>query len=468
MEGPPHATTWGAHPSRIGTSLNDMLFQLSRLLLASALLAPATALAAPAPSPLVWAGATQDPFVDVSVADAFARAEKQSKLVCLFFHQESQPESRRMLRETFPDEALRTWLEANAVSILIDRDAKPELAARFDVNRTPVTQLRRADKSLIEVVAYFQSPVELLAACEAAVRGLTVNACPDGENARDPYAWLAWGNHLFNTGGNADEMARAYLWALDNGDGEAAGFRARNFEYLIKRLAYSRRSSPEAQWGLVQRRDQIEGLLATRTGTPRQAYELVRFNFWLREEERTSTALKDLILQRQSDAQSKLHEQEDLRVLGYHGLKRVVAYAEFGLVLKIFPDPVAEITRRLGLDADWRKAVAAAESEPGSDPAPAPLLVEGRPDSRARIVEDAADFYETLLSTGRGKDASNLLERVTADVSTGRAWSLFVQRADRVGLPDLARAIGSTALESVTKPGQRKHIERAVNSIEDR
>jgi thioredoxin-like negative regulator of GroEL len=393
--------------------------------------------------------AAEKPFQDLSVADAFALAEKNDKLVLVYFHQDSEPECKRMRATTWSDEKVLAWIAENAVAIEVDIDADPQTAARLGVSKAPVVKLMEADRRVVELLEYYHSPGDLLGSIRAALAGRGEASKPEGEHATEPYAWLGYANFLFRTQGDAEDTARAYFWCLDKGDIYDPGFRARHFEFLLKRLSYLRRRSAEAAFGGVQRRNDLEGRLMSGAGSEQQAYEFVRFNFWLREQQRTADAFAQLV--------ERGEEQRQLaRVLLFHELGLIVGHRHYAGVLWAEPDPLG--TARARLDA--LEAAAADASKPVQ-----PIVI-GALESRATVVADAANLYEALLHEGRGKDAAELLELVVTRVPNGRAYGLFIQKSNRLELWDLSRKTGDRGLEVVSE-NQKRIILAALSRVND-
>ena len=164
----------------------------------------------------------------------------------------------------------------------------------------------------------------------------------------------------------------------------------------------------------------------------------MRFNFWLRNEHDTQNVFATL--DGTDPDQRRIKEQ-----LLLQDLEWVVAYRHYADVHDLVPDPMAHIRQRFeALDA-WT-----------ADPTSAPPEVSyGYTESRNFLVRDAALHYEVLLAVGLGRTAQELADYVLAKVPTGRAYTLFMSKANRLEVWSIARALGAKGLEVLGAKGQK-------------
>ena len=261
---------------------------------------------------------------------------------------------------------------------------------------------------------------------------------PEGDSAEDPYAWLGYANHLFSTGNQPEDCLEAYLWVLDNGDAKLPGLRSRILEFLLKRIAYMKVSSDNAAPRLIARRDGILARVAATTATAQDVHELVRFNFWLRNEHDTQRVFA--MLDAADPDQRRIKEQ-----LLLQDLEWVVAYRHYAAAHDLVPEPLLHIEQRFEALEAWT-----------ADPTSAlPEVSYGYPESRNFLVRDAALHYEVLLSVGLGRKAQELADYVLGKVGTGRAYTLFMSKANRLEMWPIARALASKGLEVLGPKGQK-------------
>lgn len=384
-----------------------------------------------------------EPFQDLDVPTTLALAEKEDRVALLFFHDPASSGSRRMLQESFGDAGVREWIDqhAVAVSFLAEND---QATRRFNVSSFPTTVLLRPDGGLLHRILGHQDPVDLRMDLETALLGVGEVEEPAGEDAENPVAWLAWANWLFaNDPTRAEECTEAYLYCLDRGDEHLPGFRERYLDFLLERLSYLKAHTAVAIDALLSRRDALSIRIEDGSAPPRQVHEYTRFNYWLRDQDLTVELFLKL-------GQYDTPEHEAARhILLQEELKRIVDGRNYDVVLEMVPDPVATI------DADLR-AYGGSVEERGKDVS-----------ERAGIVDDAANYYECLLFAGRGADAQALLDRVAADVPTGRTFYAFHERSNRLGLYSVSRATLAKGLEKVKGERGRGMLQRAAELVPD-
>jgi hypothetical protein len=390
------------------------------------------------------APAADDVFVDLSISSALARAEKGEQIVILYFHEEENPASRRMLTSTFGDEMVQAWLSKHAVTLKVPiTDLKA--CARFNIDSAPFTVLLRPDAGVLHRMDGFKDTTDFLIDAQIAIIGLGEVKEPEGEDAHNPVAWLAWANWLFaNAPQKADDCAAAYFWCLDQGEEHMPGFRARHIEFLLERISYLKGRTADAIDGLIVRRRNLQGRMIGGIATPLEAYEYCRYNWWMRDQFVSVETFVNL-----SEYDTEAHEA-CRQVVFEQELKRIVDHRHYDLVLELAPDPLAQIDQRL-------RAYIKQTAEGSKDLT-----------SRSRIVDDAASYYECLLHAGRGADAKELIDRVTGAVSTGRTYFAFLERAQRLELYELAHQIADMGLEKVTTPKGKKMLERAKLRIPEK
>ncbi len=388
-------------------------------------------------SPLVHA---EEPFVDLDVDEAFARAGKQKGLVILYFHDPDSTESKRMLRDTFRHEKVKAWIERHAVALLIDKSDKPTIA-RFGVTAFPRTSIFTADERLVHRIEGPQAYEDFLLAAETALMLLGKVNRPEGAAEENPIAWLVWANWLFtNDPGRVDEASESYFWCLDHGDEHMPGFRAQRLEFILERLSYLKQRSNVALDGLLSRRRDLEGRMRAGIASPRDAYDYTRFNYWLRDQYVTVNLFVEM---------ASYETPEHLairRALLAAQLIWIVDHRHHALVLDLAPCPIDLV--RPEVDAYMAQVEA------------------GRVDTmkRAAVINDAAAYYECLLHAGRGQDAEELLELVTDAFPTGRCYVAFINRTNRLLLYDLSRSVADGGLEKLSGRA-KKVLERARAKI---
>lgn len=382
-----------------------------------------------------------EPFLDLTIPDVLARAEKEQKLALLYFY-DTERESRRMLNQTYADADVRSWMKEHVVAIKISYTQLPQLG-RYSVSQFPTTLLLRPDQATLYRMQGLADPSKFLMGLSSAILGSGKVERPDGASIENPMAWLAWANWLFaNASDRPLEVLAAYLWCLDNGDMYIPGFREAQFDYLCEHIAQLKGHIQEAVQALWDRRNRLRGELVAGIGSDRDAWELVRFNYWLRDELNTLEVFDEL--EGRGEAQDRA-----MRILMELDLQRFIAWERYEQVITIVPDPYALIERRM-------KAFQAS-LDPDAPPTTEP---------RSAIVDDAIEYFEVLLASGLGADGMKLFDLVTDAVPNGRAYHAFMERTNRLKLYPLTHRIAKKGLALVNDKGKQM-INRQLGLIPD-
>ena len=411
---------------------------LARILLTTAGLVPGFA--------STQALALEDPFVELSLADASARAEKAGKLILLYFHNDDESACKRMVNTTWADEHVLRWLEDNAIAVRVP-PSEGRTYNRFGVTVSPhILFLEGDSQKVLHMMKGFQSAIDFMIGSSAATATGSDGTAPEGEALENPMAWLAWGNWLFtNAPGRHSECLDAYLWCLDNGEEYLHGFRERHFEFLCQRIAWLRNLNQAAADALYLRRERTKSAILAAVATPSEINDYIRYSFWLRDEFHVLETVEEM---------RDLGEKHDpiARVLIRAELNRAVARELYADILPLDPAPLEMTKARL---------IALYESTPEDDRTKgSPFMIE-----RGDIVFSASCYFEALLGTDRAGDAMELMEYVTDQVSTGRAFFTFMERTNRLRAFELTHRIAERGMKMVSAKGQ-KPIQTELKKIQ--
>ena len=417
----------------------------------------------------------QDPFLDMTPAEALAAIVGTEKVAVVSFYTSWDGESRRMRQLTWAHPEVRSWLKEKTVAVSVDGEAQKELALEWKVTTYPVVVLVRPDGRVVERIKGYRSPENFLALARAAIAGKITGKIPSLQGARalDPMAHLERAGAFYvNT--RIEECLDEYLWCLDQADGSDPAFLDRNLDFILKKVISLGRTTARALAALIERRDGLTiqayaGLLGER-----RTHHLVRYNFWMRHEYRTLAVFDELANRGQSQDASR-------RVIFPHVLDLLVGHRRYKDVLDYAGQPMDWI----GPLMDQQRALLPAP-EPAQDgetpPAPetkesaatTPVEAQGEKgsttdaallkDLRQRMALMTGFFYEALLGTGRGKDAEELMETVTAFQTTGRIFNLLIQHALRLEMYDTARKLEQRGLALLPEKGQ-KLVRRVARKI---
>ncbi len=383
------------------------------------------------------ASQADSPFLPLKSQDAFARAEAEGLPVLIWFSDPELPTCRRMKR-IFHEKQLFDWIKKNTICIQLHPREEAKLASHYGAQAPPCSLLIGSNRTLIERLDGAVNADKFLSTFELALTGLRAAALPEGEAANDPYAWLAWANHLFTLGTKPEDCLEAYMWVLDNAEKTNPGLRARSLEFILKRIAYLKLGTELATPRLLQRRADLQRRILAGEAGANEIFELTRFNFWLRQE----IATTQFFAQLSNDSAAHRAIRQTLIL---HDLEQIVAWRHYAVVQELVPDPKQEILKRLA-------ALKASQEDLESSP---PLLTYGLTDTRSRVVADAAHHYEVLLASGLGAQASQLLEAVATRVNTGRVYVAFMTKSNRLELYVLSTSTGEAGLEVLGPKGQQ-------------
>ena len=388
--------------------------------------------------------AADAPFVDLSLQDATARAQKEKRLLVLFFDSEASPDARRMLDRVWSDPSVLAWLKENAIALQVP-DTDTKMKQRYGISWYPQTFLINPDgMHVLHKIEGHATATELVIGLSASVLGSGQQPRPEGDDAEKPLAWMAFGNYLFtNEPGRNIECLDAYLWCLDKGEEYIDGFRGYYLEFLLQRIAYLRGYTSKATEALLTRRDRGRAAIIAGLSTEEEIQEYMRFCFWLRDEVDALDAVAEM---------RDLGEDQQVasRILLRAELNRAVARQLYGDILRLDPNPLQIIDARL---KTLHETPAKERTKSG-----------GFFDDRLAIITDASCYFEALLASSRAGDAFEVLDRVVKDAPTGVTFRAFMERTNRLRVYALTERLAKQGLELVGDRG-KKHIQSQLNLI---
>ena len=414
----------------------------------------------------------------LSFSDAISRAERLEKMVVVLWSRKDDPRSANLRKSVLDDGEVRRWIAAHAVAAEVDVDLYEYEARQNRVGtlQTPSIDIYSVTRGgRIDRLTIGSDAVDFLATVMGQADG-DVATRPEGDAANEPFRWLAWANHCYRTEGIEIglEAIRAYDWCLKSADAVRPGFRARYFEFLVRRLLECKTRSRDAVATLERELDRLARLLIAGKATRRDAYECSQLVTWLDNNTRGRTLMAELAAMGDSRSQER-------RWLISATAPQLGQQAEYGpLVAAVGKDAVpiflarAEELRRAAVlasrsSADASAAPSAEESAPELPEsvarfvsAPLPYSV---PDTRADLLSDASWVFEALLHEGEVEHARALQSELAALYPKApRAFALFMERAMRLELYDLAVEIGDSGVGNLDERGV-KRIERLLRRI---
>ena len=414
----------------------------------------------------------------LSYSDAISRAERLGKMVVILWSRQDDPRTASLRSSVLDDAAVRRWIAKHAVAAEVDVDRHENDARQNRVGplQTPSIDIYSVVRGgRIDRLVLGSDAVDFLATVMGQTDG-AVATRPEGEDADEPFLWLAWANQCYRTEGLeiGEEAVRAYNWCLKSADAVRPGFRARYFEFLVRRLLQCKTRSRDAILTLERELERLARRLLAGKADRRDAYECSRLVTWLDTSTRGRTLMAELATMGDSRSQER-------RWLISATAQQLGENREYGpLVGAVGEDAVAIFLARA---EELRRAAALAARNPTSTAPPpseaenapslpedvarfvSPPLRHAAPDTRADLLSDASWVFEALLHEGRAEDARALQAELAALYPTApRAFALFMERAMRLEMYDLAVEIGDAGVSSLDERGA-KRVQRLLQRI---
>ncbi len=427
---------------------------LQLLLLAT----PAAAVQEPADdSPLVLA--------DVDFESAVSRAERLQKfLIILWIDGPETPAVEGYRKAIFGDSGVKAWIAENGVAVRINTKEDREGARRNPMKRYPTVDIIDFVRGgRVGQLTPEDGATEFLATVYGATTESSQSKKPEGKAAEEPFRWLAWANTRFRAvepQGRKDAV-NGYTWCLRRADDFRPGFRSRYLEFLLERISAAKKDAPEAVAILETESRILSQRLLQGIGDRQTAYDLVRVNKWRRKDLETRELFIELagLGPRQEEARRWLFGSV-VPVLG-----RYQQYSEIlnggGLeATAIFASRIASLNAASGAPQ--------AEGEAATDEVKGPEIIKplpfSVPDTRMEIIDQASWVYEALLADARGGDARELFELIQDHYPVTKTYGLFMERALRLELWQVATEIGDIGMGTLDARGQ-KRMQRLLSRI---
>lgn len=433
---------------------------LTGLLQLGLLAAPAAAAQEPEDeSPLVLA--------ELDFESAVSRAERLQKfLIILWVDGPETPAVEGYRRAIFSDSGVKAWIEENAVAVRINTKVDRQGARRNPMKRYPTVDIIDFVRGgRLGQLTPEDGATDFLATVYGATAESSQKSKPEGKAAEEPFRWLAWANSRFRAvepQGRKDAV-NGYTWCLRRADDFRPGFRSRYLEFLLERISAAKMDAPEAVAILETESKILSERLLQGLGDRQVAYDLVRVNKWRRRELET----RDLYVK----LAGRGPRQEEARRWLFGTVTPVLGrYRQYSQILSggglqatdIFASRIASLKAASGSPP----AASAGEAGEGEEDGPEIItpLPFSVPDTRMEIIDQASWVYEALLADARGSDARQLFELIQAHFPVAKTYGLFMERALRLELWQVAAEIGDIGMGTLDARGQ-KRMQRLLSKI---
>ena len=236
------------------------------------------------------------------------------------------------------------------------------------------------------------------------------------------------------------EALSEYLWCFDHGHVEDPGFGGVRVSFLLGYMQKLAQKYPAAMQALRERRDAAESRVLEEADDRTSVVEFAQISADLGEPER-SLALFERLLER---ADRPMARKELLRFV----LPLCVDAKRYGAVMAT-ADPlevVGSLVRDLTSHIGWLRG------DPKTHEGAAGLTDY----LRMSFVEEAADYFEVLLGSGREEEARVCAEQIIDAHPTGESYATLIAHAVHSEAMSAARTLARRGLETLPK------TERAV------
>jgi thioredoxin-related protein len=373
----------------------------------------------------------EDPFSEISVAEARTLAEKEARPILIAFYEEACEPCNALDRELFAVERVRDWLGEKVVAIRT-KDA-PELVARYAIGPRPTILLISHDGAELERLDAPLSPDEFLDAMRAACTARESAVCLAEARER-----VDLGRRLVREGKSAQALEH-FLWAFDHTRDEPTWAVAR-LTGLLGEIAALLPAIPEARTALEVRRNAAARVVLEdgRHPVPKdelllRAGELGALNRWLDEPESTRRAWK--AVRGREDAPPELAAVLFDDTLQVH-LLSLGLFDE--LLAGIGQDPFEAIYQRLARVQELRQR---AETDR--------RFLSRALAERNTVLNLTARCHQAMLAKGEDDGARDVAELLLVLEPRAQSYLLLIRSAERADRPALAGDLRDRGLASL-------------------
>ncbi len=214
---------------------------------------------------------SDEPFRELSFADALSRAAETERVVMVDFFTTWCAPCKQLDRVTWKDEGVRSWLAKTTVALKIDAEIETELAERYAIDAYPSILFIGPDGDEIGRVVGYRDPAPFLTEARDVLAGVRKS-----DRTREELDEKGWNQPMLRHN-HARELVRErrfeealehYLWCFDEGVANDASYSGVRVSFLLNSIAALGTKYPPALAALRARRDAaMAELMAGRTTT---------------------------------------------------------------------------------------------------------------------------------------------------------------------------------------------------------
>jgi len=395
---------------------------------------------------------SEAPFQDLSFDQALAAAKKEQKIVMIDFFTTWCVPCRKLDKITWKDADVQAWIAKTAIAVKLDAEKETELAKRFTIDSYPTIVFVKSDGKEIDRLLGFKEPAEFVRDATSALAGKdAVERVKEKMAGRDdgPMARQGIGDALAQQGKYAEALTE-YLWCFDHGAEVSAAYTGVRLSFLLSSIASLGRKHPPAIKALESRRDAAESALFSDKGKDSNAAELFALNDALRATERNIAAWERLKKEGKYDGNTR-------SVVWIHIVKPLVEAQRYADAVEAGGDLAAK--------AKWE--IQMASFRPTPRPSDAKVDEGMAAITNGFTVSSVARYYEAAVGAGQSKVADSIADQLIAFSPAYQTYIELIERADRAGALDAARAMATRGLAAVPEK-ERRILQDALERIPDR
>lgn len=368
----------------------------------------------------------EEPFTDLTYAEALKAAAQDNKIVLLDFYTTWCGPCKKLDQTTWNDKKVAKWLAQKAIALKIDAEKEKKLAEKFRIGAYPTIVLLKPDETEIDRLVGYRDAETFLSEANDALAGkdsLTrAKEQIEGDKENDPLARMEYARTLIQKGRH-EEGLKELLWCFDHGAEYSPAFSGVRLSFLLNDIASLGRQYPKALEALQERRGRAEKAI-------RQAKH--------GKDSRLGGLMKDDVFEAVTTVQAinRALDEKELTLALFDELgeqeTRATRYRRFLLrdILDLLiedrryedivdcTDVLQEVNNQIEMYQDIVKRFA---DEPHS---PANYMKE-------RTLEEGGMYYEAALGAKRFKLGEEIARKLIALDKTGETYGLLIKHTRR-------------------------------------
>ena len=411
----------------------------------------------------------EEPFRDLSFAEACKAAKKEKKVVVVDFYTSWWEPCKTMDQTTWKDARVQAWLKDKAVPIKVDAEKEPALSEKYHITAYPTILFLKPNGTRIDrMVGYRKAGVFLGEAKFALAIKTPVMLAKEALKGHetDPMKRMDYADALAGEGRN-EEALKEYLWCFDHGDEHSRSFSGVRAFSLVRRIAGMTQPYAPAIKALEQRRDAARKKVLS--APPKPTLKSDGLFGWLKgaRQDRMEffRAAQEL-----SSLNRELGQNEDTLATydhlkkkgdGYAYLRQAMFHSVLDLLLEArrYDDIVEGV-------GDIQKWI----DEQESSFRRTKVMLSKYPDaakySKRHTIREGGKRYEAFLGVGKRKVALGAAKRLIKFSPASETYVTLIEHAVRAGDTAAARSLAKRGLKNLPEK-DREAVRMAIASADE-